>query len=368
MPRRRPATSVLLAIALGLALLLWLAFGDLSSFRDDPPPSTEAETPPPPRVEVETRHAEPYAPSLVVQGHLEAYRELELRARGSGRVEALPVALGERIERGDDLLRLEQDALPERLEQAEAELALARAELSGARGLRERELISNPELLRRQSAVSAAAAELADLRQQRDDTHIKAPFAGVLDRIDVDPGELLQAGESWGRLVDASRLVAKAWVPQRKALSLETGLPARVRLLDDSTLEGELTHVASQADDATRSFAIEVELANPEQRRLAGASATIELTLPSRRVHRLSPALLVLDEQGQLAIKHLDDQDRVVRDTIELISSDDEEARVTGLPERIRLITLGGGFVDPGEAVTPVPADETDVPADAERP
>ncbi len=74
MPRRRPASSVLLAIVLGLALLLWLAFGDLSSFRDDPPPTAESETPPPPRVEIETRLAEPYAPTLTVQGHLEAYR------------------------------------------------------------------------------------------------------------------------------------------------------------------------------------------------------------------------------------------------------------------------------------------------------
>ncbi|WP_069383385.1 efflux RND transporter periplasmic adaptor subunit [Halomonas caseinilytica] len=368
MPRRRPASSVLLAIVLGLALLLWLAFGDLSSFRDDPPPTAESETPPPPRVEIETRLAEPYAPTLTVQGHLEAYRELELRARRSGRVEALPVSQGARVERGDELLRLEQDALPERLEQAEAELALARAELSGARGLRDRELISTPDFLRRQSAVSAAAAELADLRQQREDTRTEAPFSGVLDRIDVDPGELLQAGESWGRLVDDSRLTAKAWVPQRKALSLTPGLAARVRLLDGSTLEGELTYIASQADDATRSFAIEVDLANPEHRRLAGASATLELTLPSRRVHRLSPALLVLDEQGRLAVKHLNDQDRVVRDTVELISSDDEQARVTGLPEKVRLITLGGGFVDPGDAVTPVPVDDTTTPADAEHP
>ncbi|MGQ0334602.1 efflux RND transporter periplasmic adaptor subunit [Halomonas elongata] len=368
MPRRRPSTSILLAIALGLALLLWLAFGDISSFRDDPPSAAESEAPPPPRVEVETHHAEPYAPTLVVQGHLEAYHELELRARLSGRVEALPVPQGGRVERGDELLRLEQDALPERLEQAEAELALARAELSGARGLRDRELISNPEFLRRQSAVSAAAAELADLRRQLDDTRTQAPFPGVLDRIDVDPGELLQVGETWGRLVDDSRLTAKAWVPQRKALSLEPGLPARIRLLDGSTLEGELDHVASRADEATRSFAIEVTLDNPEHRRLAGASATVELTLPSRRVHRLSSALLELDEQGQLAVKHLDRQDRVVRDTVELVSSNDQEARVTGLPEQIRLITLGGGFVDPGDVVTPVPADETETAADMERP
>ncbi|GED21282.1 efflux RND transporter periplasmic adaptor subunit [Halomonas halmophila] len=358
MPRQRPAFSVLLAIALGLALLLWLAFGDISSFRDSAPdaaPSDEAAAPP--RVEVERRQASLYAPRLIAQGELEAHRTLELRARQSGRVEAMPVKLGSRVASGELLLSLDQGALPERLQQAEAELALARAELSGARNLRDRELISNPELLRRQSALSAAAAQVAELRQQLDDTRLEAPFPGVLDRLDVDPGELVQAGETWGRLVDDSRLTARAWVPQRKVLGLETGLPARVRLLDGSTLEGELTHITSRADEQTRSFAIEVALDNPEHRRLAGASATLELTLPPREVHRMSPALLELDEQGQLAVKHIDAQNRVVRDNVELVSSDDEVARVAGLPDRIRLITLGGGFVDPGDRVTPVAAD-----------
>lgn len=39
------------------------------------------------------------------------------------------------------------------------------------------------------------------------------------------------------------------------------------------------------------------------------------------------------------------------------MEADASQARVAGLPERVRLITLGGGFVEPDERVTPVPAD-----------
>lgn len=356
MSRRRPPLSVLLAIGLVLLLLLWLALGDFERFRDTAPLSGTAEATEPPRVEVVERRAVDHAPRLVVQGQFEAHRELELRARQAGRVAALPKALGSRVERGEVLLEIARDELPERLEQAEAELALARAELAGADDLRRRNLLSNPDYLRRQSGAARAVAEVAALRRQLDETRPAAPFDGVLDRLDVEPGDLLQVGDSWGRLVDDAQLTATAWAPQRDALTLTPGLPAEVRLLDGSRLSGELTHVASRADEATRSFAVEARVANPERRRLAGASASLVIQLPERLVHRLSPGLLELDEEGQLAVKTLDGEDRVVRQRVTLVDADANEARVAGLPERVRLITLGGGFVAPGQRVTAVAA------------
>ena len=65
-----------------------------------------------------------------------------------------------------------------------------------------------------------------------------------------------------------------------------------------------------------------------------------------------------MDEQGQLAIKHLDEENREVQTAVELISADTQRAYVTGLPDPVTLITLGAGLVSPGEAVTPVPAQE----------
>src|SRR5699024_4301034 len=120
-----------LAIGLVCLLLLWLALGDISGFRDAPPASDAAEGPALTRVEVVERHAAVHVPHLVLQGQLEAHREVELRARQSGRVEALPVAVGERVEQGETLLALAREELPERLAEAEAELALAQAELAG---------------------------------------------------------------------------------------------------------------------------------------------------------------------------------------------------------------------------------------------
>ncbi|TFH88516.1 efflux RND transporter periplasmic adaptor subunit [Billgrantia azerbaijanica] len=351
---RRPPTSYLLAAALLLGLLLWLAFGDLQRFRSEAPPAAQGERSAPMRVEYRLSEAEAYRPQLVVQGQLEPVHELELRTRRAGRVAELPVALGARVSEGERLLRLAPDALEAQLARAEAQLEQARAALAGAEELRRRELMSRPDLLRRRADVSAAAAEVAELRESLDQTRLTAPFAGVLDRLDVEPGEVLQAGDTFGRLVDDRRLTASAWVAQREVLGLEPGQGVEATLLDGSRLEGTLTHVARRADPATRTFYLEATLDNPERRRLAGASATLSITRDTRRVHRLSPALLVLDDAGELAVKHLDGDDRVVVSRVTLVDANAEAARVAGLPERVRLITLGGGFVTAGERVTAV--------------
>lgn len=363
---RLPPLPALLAIGLVIALLAWLLLGDIQGFRDTPPKTrSEAEDEADaPRVEVTLRDAETHAPTLVLQGELEALRMLELRARHSGHVAQLPVAEGSRVEAGELLLEQAQEELPARLAQAEDDLALARAELAGADSLRQRELISRTEYLRLQAGVSRAVAELATLQRQRDDTRLIAPFPGTLDRLDVEPGELLQPGEIWGRLVDDSRLTAQAWAPQQDALALEVGQPAELRLLDGSRLSGRVSVVARRADESTRSFRVEVSADNPEGRRLAGASATLAITLPERRVHRLSPALLALNPDGELAVKHLAPDDRVVQTPVTLVDADLESARVAGLPDPAHLITLGAGMVDVGERVTPVMVDSPEGHAD----
>lgn len=356
MPRRLPKSLLLTALLL-LALVLWLAFGDLQRFQPEAPDAT-ASAEKLPRVEYRTLEAISYQPRRVVQGHLEAIREVELRSRHSGQVTERPVAQGSQVTAGTVLLALSRDALEAQLTRAEDQLELAQAELAGANDLRQRNLISQPELLRLQSSVSVAAAELAELRQTLDETRPVAPFDGVLDRLDVELGDLLQVGETYARLVDDRRLEANAWVAQRDAFDLRPGLPAEIRLLDGSLLSGELTHVASRADDATRAFYVEAEFDNPERRRLAGASATLAIALPERQVHRLSPALLELDDAGQLRIKHLDSEEHVVSTLVRLIAGQASAAYVAGLPATIRLITLGGGFVAPGDPVIAVPSSD----------
>jgi len=356
-PMRRIPFSYALASLLVLALVIWLAFGNFQRFQTTAPeasPRNESG----PRVEVVEQQSTPFIPQQIIQGQLTAQRETTLRANVAGFVVEKPVAQGSRVEAGDTLLILDNDALPEQLQQARDELAVAEAEYAGARNLRQRELISQPELLRLQSSLSASAASVAQLQKQLDDSRPTAPFDGVIDRVQVEVGDLLQPGEEWAQLVDDRRLKGAAWVSQQQVGDLSEGLPVTARLLNGDHLEGELTFISHRAEEATRTFYIEATLDNPAGKRLAGGSAELTITLPPRQVHTLSPALLSLNSEGQLAVKHLDENDQVQQTAVELVSADIQRAYVTGLPDPLRLITLGAGMVDTGETVTPVPAED----------
>tara|TARA_R110002049_G_scaffold218256_3_gene389727 strand:- start:824 stop:1957 length:1134 start_codon:yes stop_codon:yes gene_type:complete len=356
-PMRRIPFSYALASLLVLALVIWLAFGNFQRFQTTAPeasPRNESG----PRVEVVEQQSTPFIPQQIIQGQLTAERETTLRANVAGFVAEKPVAQGSRVKAGDTLLVLDNDALPEQLQQARDELAVAEAEYAGARNLRQRELISQPELLRLQSSLSASAASVAQLQKQLDDSRPTAPFDGVIDRVQVEVGDLLQPGEEWAQLVDDRRLKGAAWVSQQQVGDLSEGLPVTARLLNGDHLEGELTFISHRAEEATRTFYIEATLDNPAGKRLAGGSAELTITLPPRQVHTLSPALLSLNSEGQLAVKHLDENNEVQQTAVELVSADIQHAYVTGLPDPLRLITLGAGMVDTGETVTPVPAED----------
>lgn len=355
---RRLPSSYVVASLLVLGLVVWLLLGDFQRFQptppESPPPSAEGS-----RVEVTTRHSTFYVPRQIVQGQLSAEREVTLRANVGGVVQEKPVAQGSRVNAGDTLLILDNDALPERLQQARDELTLAQAEYAGAQNLRQRELISQPELLRLQASLSASAAQVAQLEKQLNDSRPQAPFAGTLGRVQVEVGDLVQPGEEWGELVDDSRLTGEAWVSQQEVGELSAGLPVSARLLNGEQLEGELTFVSPRADESTRTFYVEATLDNPRGLTMAGGSAELTITLAPREVHRLSPALLSLNDEGRLAVKYVDAANDVVQAPVELVSATIESAYVSGLPEQIELITLGAGLVEPGERVDPVRVDDT---------
>ncbi|MDZ7748441.1 MAG: hypothetical protein U5K43_06015 [Halofilum sp. (in: g-proteobacteria)] len=116
-----------------------------------------------------------------------------------------------------------------------------------------------------------------------------------------------------------------------------------------------VVRVAPRAEEASRTFRVEVEVPNPDGVP-ANTSAEIEIPVGEVRAHRLSPALLTLDGDGRLGVKTVGDDGRVAFVAVEIVRSDPQGVWVTGLPDEARVITVGGGFVTPGDDVKAVEA------------
>lgn len=339
-----------LSILLAAILLLWLLGGEsMQSLEEAPEPAAAVVEPV--SVAVTLSKAQPYDRQVVLQGQLEPWQSVDLRARISARVEALPVERGARVAQGDLLLQLSEDDRRTRLEQARAQLAFSESQLRAGQSLRRQGLNAETDILRLQSDVASARQAVRSAELALAYTRPLAPFAGVLDRLDVDPGDYLVSGQVWGRLVNTDLLRLRAQVPQQQVRQLSLGQSVEVTLLDRRTLTGVVSHIAQEADSTTRSYTLEVKLENPNQLRIAGASATARIKAGTVAAHRISTALLTLNDEGALGVLHLDGDDRVHFAPVELISTGTEGSWVGGLPDRIRLITLGGGFVSPGDQV-----------------
>lgn len=349
--------SIGLSLFLFIALVVWMASGDMRVAEQEAPEQQAGGEASLPAVQVETRESSLYQPGLLLQGQIEPWQSVSIAARVPGTVEALSVGLGDRVEAGQTMARLSEDGRQAAVTRWQSRLRKLEADMDAARRLLERELTSESEVLTLESEIATARAELSGAQLAIDHLTPKAPFAGTVNRKLVDEGDLVQIGSPLFELVRIDRLKAVAQVPQQSVSEVSPGQSVSIGTLDGESLEGRVSFIASAADRETRSFAVEIDIENPQRKRVAGGSATLRIALPEVEAMFVSPAYLRLDDDGRPGVRHVNDDNEVVFTTVRLLSVTTDGAWVAGLPSEIRLITRGAGFVSLGQAVRPVSAD-----------
>lgn len=354
MPSKGKRLRFTIYLLLVIAALAWLLQFEIKTARDTAPAEEADQAADLIAVQVVPSRARAYTKTLEIQGQVEPHYAVDLRAEVSARVLSVPVSKGQAVAKGALLLELDQESRKAQLARATADLHYKQQELAANRRLVDVGGSTRTEVLRLASEVADAQLALEEARLGLSRTRPVAPFDGLIERLEVDPGDYLSVGESWGRMVDIRTLKVTAWVPQQDVTELSLGQVVRVRLLDGSQLQGELSFIAFSADEATRSFRVEATLDNPQQRRIAGASAAMIIETGQVQAHRISAALLSLNDHNQVGVRVLDADNRVRFRPVQLLSGEMDQAWVAGLDEQVNLITLGAGFADEEQEVRPV--------------
>lgn len=333
-----------------LAAVVWIVSGVLT--REPPAPERAAEREPM-AVEVEQRMARPIERVLVLQGEVEPDQLVVVRAETAGQVAEWHVPRGARVEAEEEIARLRMDDREAQRQRAIAQLRRAESEFEAIRGLVERDFATPQERAAREAELEAARAELEAVEVDIANTRIRSPIDGVVDRRVSERGDFLSIGDPVAEIVDNDPLIAVVRVPQHQVHRVRSGQPARVRFLGGEEAEGEVTFVGALADPATRTFRMEVTLPNPDWALPAGISA--EVTVPTDEVmaHAISPAHVTLGPDGRVGAMVVDDNDVARFFPVEAVRATTDAIWFTGLPEEVRLITVGQGFISPGERVAP---------------
>ena len=347
--------SAMIAGGICFAIIVWIASGQFIAGENAQSHKTTSALPSKNQalqtVQVATIQARQVQQEVVIYGTAEPLRSVTLRAETEGRIFEKKTAEGSRVRKGDIIATL---AIRDR----EARLKEARASLME----REQTYHANQKLLKpgyaaaRQVAeykalLEAARARLAKIELEIENTKIRAPFDGILNEFKLEIGDYADINMEIATVVDLSRLLVEVQITQRDISKVRAGAQAIVHLTAGQKVKGYVRYISTVASPDTRTFRAEIEIANLEDRMSSGVSAEVKIQTGIIKAHLIPASALSVDDDGRIGVKFVSGNDRVIFRPVEIVQAGKEGFWVTGLPIKIRAITVGHGFVRHGQQV-----------------
>ncbi|MEN9850072.1 MAG: hypothetical protein RL128_235 [Pseudomonadota bacterium] len=346
----------LLALVVFVAAALWVATGHFAAVGSETPEpgATEAEAvveTPKRTVAVVRAEVTDYARLIRISGVTEADKLAILAARSNGVVQELTAEAGDTVERGAVVMLLEGEDVRAAVKTAQDQLAQAAEQLAVGETLNAKGSLPETQLTARRAAKSAAEGALSQAQAAADRLSLVAPFAGTVDAVNVEEGEWVQQGTPIATLIALDPIIVKAEVAERDVAHVAVGAKALVRLVSGVELEGTVKHLARKASDKTRTFALEVDLPNPDGAIPSGMTAELRLTAATQPALTVPRSVLTLNEAGQVGLRVVVDGDIAAFLPVDLIDDTEAGFVVTGVPQGARVIVAGQDLVRDGDAV-----------------
>jgi len=215
----------------------------------------------------------------------EALTSAALHPAVDGEVVEILFQAGQRVTKGEALLRL--DDKHQRLAVRLVEVALANAtrELERQRKLAAKGAAAQIRLDSAETEMEATRVRLAQARAELADRTVKAPFDGVVGLTDVDVGDRVTDETQIATLDDRSALLVDFNLPEDYAARIALGDPVLVRPWSqpEREIEGGIVATGSRIDPSSRVLRVRARIPNPDERLRPGTSFQVELAFTGRR-------------------------------------------------------------------------------------
>lgn len=217
-------------------------------------------------------------------GSVRADQRVSLSAEVGGSLAAIEVEVGDLVEKGALLARLDDERLriARDLAQAEVEMAAANLEKSRRDARRQANLyqdqvtseytLEQAELKARidQGQLKVTRAKLAAAERDLADASIQSPVDGEVTRKHVEVGELVEAGTPLFDIAKIDRVKVVAHISELEITRLRKGQEAEIRVDGHSgvVFRGTVSTISAQADPQTRAFPVEILVMNERAEKL----------------------------------------------------------------------------------------------------
>ncbi|MCB1334971.1 MAG: efflux RND transporter periplasmic adaptor subunit [Roseivivax sp.] len=351
--------------------------------------------------------------AVVLRGVTEAARQVNVQAQTSGIVVSEPLRRGAFVQQGQVLCEIDPGTRPANLAEAEARLAEARArrpevearipeaqaQVEAARAqLAEAEINANAAqklseggyasetrvkaaqaaVRSAEAAVSGAEAGLKSARSGLDSLQagiesaeaavararteieyltVRAPFAGLLESDAAETGSLLSgsapSGGHCATVIQLDPIKIVGFLPEMSVARVEVGARGGARLTSGQEVAGRVTFLSRSADPLTRTFRVEITIANPDLSIRDGQTAEIAIESEGAMAHLLPASALTLSDEGELGVRTVDAEEKALFKPVTLLRDTREGVWLTGLADTETVITVGQEYVTDGVPVAP---------------
>ena len=334
--------------------------------------------------------------AVSLRGETRAARTVDVKSETAAIVVSDPLRKGADVQKGDVMCRLDESTRATDLAQARAQLEEARARLPEAQArlaqsraqleeaqinqnasskLIEEGFASTTRLANTQAAVAtalagvesaraglsaaeagiqSAQASVASAQREIERVTIRAPFSGLLESDTAELGALLQPGDLCATIIQLDPIKLVAFVPETEVDRVKFGARATATLATGvGNVEGTVTFLSRSADETTRTFRVEIEVANTDRSISDGQTAEILIAGEGVTAHILPQSALTLDDNGVLGVRAVDENDVVLFYPVELLRDTAQGVWLSGLPPVLNVIVLGQDYVIAGVKVAP---------------
>jgi RND family efflux transporter MFP subunit len=323
-------------------------------------------------VSVTSPRSEQFARTVVATGSVYAWQEAIIGAEVGGyRVAAVNVDVGDKVRKGQELVRLAGEMLAAEVaskkaakSQADAQLITAASNLRRAESIIASGAVSASELerlkseqLAAQARVEAAESDLtaADLKLRY--TRVIAPDDGVVTSRTVVVGSIAQAGGEMLRVLRQSRVEWRAEIPEARLREIKIGQAVRVTTADGTGLTGKVRSIAPTVQSGTRTGLVYVDLPKGESAR-PGMFARGEIET-SRSAAATLPLASIIVRDGYSYVFVVNEKLGVDRRRIQTGTVRGGRVEiVSGLQASDRVVERGAGFLKDGDHIRVVETDE----------
>jgi RND family efflux transporter MFP subunit len=303
---------------------------------------------------------------IVATGNVQAWQEAVIGAEVSGlRLTEINADIGDTVRRGQVLARfasdvVENDVAQQRalLEEAQARLAEAEANETGAHKLTDSAALSTQEITQYHTAAQSARAQakIAGARLQSEllrlnYTRVVAPDDGIISSRTATLGAVMQNGGELFRMIRRGRLEWRADLSEAQLRLIKPGQKVILNAATGSGVSGTVRRISPLVDMQTRNGMVYVDLADTATAALkAGMFAQGEFTLGASVALTVPQSALIIRDGFSYVFRVGEDQ-RVTQVKVVSGRRAGDRIEVSGVKAGDQLVASGAGFLNDGDTV-----------------